>query len=29
MFGKEVEFKRYLNGVGDAGTRLSFKEHMA
>ena len=24
-FGKEVEFKRYLHGVGDAGTRLLFK----
>ena len=24
-FGKEVEFKRYLRGVGDAGTRLLFK----
>ena len=32
-FEKEVEFKRYLRGVGDAGTRLLFKfrsqEHMA
>ena len=25
MFGKEVKFKRYLHGVGDAGTRLLFK----
>ena len=24
-FVKEVEFKRYLHGVGDAGTRLLFK----
>ena len=24
-FGKEVEFKRYLHGVGDAATRLLFK----
>ena len=24
-FGKEVEFKRYLRGVGDAGTRLLYK----
>ena len=24
-FRKEVEFKRYLHGVGDAGTRLLFK----
>ena len=24
-FGKEVEFKRYLHGVGDAETRLLFK----
>ena len=24
-FGKEVEFKRYLHGVGDAGTGLVFK----
>ena len=24
-FSKEVEFKRYLHGVGDAGTRLFFK----
>ena len=24
-FGKGVEFKRYLHGVGDAGTRLLFK----
>ena len=24
-FGKKVEFKRYLRGVGDAGTRLLFK----
>ena len=24
-FGKEVEFKRYLHGVGDAGTRLLFR----
>ena len=24
-FGKEVEFKMYLHGVGDAGTRLLFK----
>ena len=24
-FGKEVEFKRYLHGVSDAGTRLLFK----
>ena len=24
-FGKEVEFKRHLHGVGDAGTRLLFK----
>ena len=24
-FGGEVKFKRYLNGVGDAGTRLLFK----
>ena len=23
-FRKEVEFKRYLHGVGDAGTRLLF-----
>ena len=23
-FGKEVEFRRYLHGVGDAGTRLLF-----
>ena len=27
-FGKEVEFKRYLHGVGDAGTSLSLgQEH--
>ena len=26
-FGGEVKFKRYLNGVGDAGTRLLFKLH--
>ena len=25
MFGKNVEFKKYLHGVNDAGTRLSFK----
>ena len=25
MFGKRVEFKRYLHGVSDAGTRLLFK----
>ena len=25
MFGGEVKFKRYLNGVGDAGTHLLFK----
>ena len=24
-FGGKVKFKRYLNGVGDAGTRLLFK----
>ena len=24
-FGKEVEFKRYLHGISDAGTRLLFK----
>ena len=24
-FRKEVEFKRYLHGVGDAGARLLFK----
>ena len=24
-FGKEVVFKTYLHGVGDAGTRLLFK----
>ena len=24
-FGGEVKFKRYFNGVGDAGTRLLFK----
>ena len=24
-FGGEVKFKHYLNGVGDAGTRLLFK----
>ena len=24
-FGKEVEFKGYLHGVGDAGTRLLFE----
>ena len=24
-FGKNVEFKKYLHGVSDAGTRLSFK----
>ena len=24
-FGKIVEFKKYLRGVGDAGTRLLFK----
>ena len=24
-FGKEVEFRRYLHGVGDAGTGLLFK----
>ena len=24
-FGQEVEFKRYLHGVGDRGTRLLFK----
>ena len=24
-FGEEVKFKRYLHGVGDAGTRLLFK----
>ena len=24
-FGKVVEFKKYLHGVGDAGTRLLFK----
>ena len=24
-FGKGVEYKRYLHGVGDAGTRLLFK----
>ena len=24
-FSKEVEFKRYLHGVSDAGTRLLFK----
>ena len=24
-FGGEIKFKRYLNGVGDAGTRLLFK----
>ena len=24
-FGKRVEFKKYLHGVSDAGTRLSFK----
>ena len=24
-FGKVVEFKKYLRGVGDAGTRLLFK----
>ena len=23
-FGKEVEFKRNLHGIGDAGTRLLF-----
>ena len=23
-FGKEVEFKRYLHGVGDAGNKLLF-----
>ena len=30
-FGKEVEFKRYLHGVSDAGIRLLFnlgQEHM-
>ena len=26
-FGGEVKFKRYLNGVGDAGTRLLFNLH--
>ena len=26
-FGGEVKFKRYLNEVGDAGTRLLFKLH--
>ena len=26
-FGGDVKFKRYLNGVGDAGTRLLFKLH--
>ena len=25
IFGKEVEFKRYLHGVSDAGIRLLFK----
>ena len=25
VFSKEVEFKRYLHGVSDAGTRLLFK----
>ena len=25
MFGKNVEFKKYLHGVSDAGTRLLFK----
>ena len=25
-FGKNVEFKKYLHGVSDAGTRLLFKE---
>ena len=24
-FGKEVQFKKYLHGVNDAGTRLLFK----
>ena len=24
-FGGQVKFKRYINGVGDAGTRLLFK----
>ena len=27
-FGKEVQLKRYLHGVGDAGTTVMFKEHM-
>ena len=26
-FGGEAKFKRYLNGVGDAGTRLLYKLH--
>ena len=25
MFSKNIEFKRYLHGVSDAGTRLLFK----
>ena len=25
MYGKRVEFKKYLHGVSDAGTRLLFK----
>ena len=25
MFGKSVEFKKYLHGVSNAGTRLLFK----
>ena len=25
LYSKEVEFKRYLHGVSDAGTRLLFK----
>ena len=25
IFGKRVEFKKYLHGVSDAGTRLLFK----
>ena len=25
MFGKKVEFKKYLHGINDAGTRLLFK----
>ena len=24
-FGKRVEFKKYLHGISDAGTRLLFK----